>query len=84
MIIAEGHVKMTLWFSICSKYAVTLKAIKTGNFLRRELLSLRKRKRRIEDEKKNRGGSLHTCSAGSEGLLDLWRKDKAWEDGESR
>lgn len=37
VIIAEGHVEMTLRFSICSEYAVTLKAIKTGNFLHREL-----------------------------------------------
>lgn len=77
MIIAEGHVKMTLRFSICSKYAVTLEAIKTGNFLRTLRVSGSARGGlKMKRKKKNQGDhSTHAVQVGSAASF----LEKAWE-----
>lgn len=62
MIIAEGHVKMTLGSDIWFKRAVTLKAISIVN-----------RKRRREDQKEPRGISAHV-HRGFGTLLHFLRK----------
>lgn len=61
VIIAQGHVKMTLWCNICFEYRLTLKVIKLAIFFSKNSRSIKYCKTRIEDQKMR--GSLHTCSA---------------------
>lgn len=79
MIIAEGHVKMTLRFSICSKYAVTPRSNKNWQFSSPRTLRVSGSARgglkmkRKKNKKKTRGITAH-MQRRLGALLHFWRK----------
>lgn len=58
VIIAQGHVKMTLRCNICFEYRLTLKVIKLAIFFSKNSRSIKYCKTRIEDQK-NEGITAH-------------------------